>query len=277
MRPRHVLLRATLMLIFLCVSVWGCAPKAKRLDAPIADDVQAGINAGVASFSHDALDALLKRHVSVDGAHVDYKGLKQDLPQLDAYLASVASADLKTLSSKELKALLINAYNAYTLKLIISNESVTSIRNIDDPWGTQAYRVGGHAVSLNDLEHGLLRPLFKDPRIHFAVNCASIGCPPLRPEAFTGQKLTQQLEQATKATLTNPSYVHVKANTLHLSSILDWYGGDFTNPHYTAHKASVAAYVAMYATPEVSAFIKSKDNDPKVVFLEYNWALNQKK
>lgn len=270
-------LRRAAPLLLTLALLPACAPKAQRLDAPIADDIQAGMTSGTTRFSHTALDALLKRHVKQGGARVDYEGLRADSAKLRAYLGALSSADLKTLRSEELKALLINAYNACTLELIVANKGVKSIREVDDPWDVKRCKVGGHTVSLNNIEHGLLRPIYKDPRVHFAVNCASVGCPPLRPEAFTGPRVEEQLERATSDTLTDPAYARVESGALKLTSILDWYGGDFTNPAYKGHAKTVAAYVAKYATEEVAAFIRAKDSKPDVVFLDYDWSLNEAK
>lgn len=152
--------------------------------------------------------------------------------------------------------------------------NIKSIKELSNPWGTKRYKVGQQTLSLDDIEHGLLRPLYKDPRIHFAVNCASVGCPPLAASAFEGDTLDAQLDAAAKRTLTNPRYAKREGDKLKLTSILNWYGADFTNPNFTGHAKSVPAYVAPYTTPELKAFIDGKDGEPAVSFFDYDWSIN---
>lgn len=269
-------------LVCLLLISMGCAPKAKLLDAPIAQNIQQGIKQGTQSFDHRSYDQLLQKHIHVDPktklTRVDYKGLKQDRAVLDAYLQSLAKADLKQYGRDALMALLINAYNAYTLSLIVAHEGqIKSIRDIDNPWKQAKYQLGGATVSLDNIEHNLLRPIFKDPRIHFAVNCASIGCPPIYGRAFTGAQLAQQLDTVTKTTLTSTAYVRIEDQTLKLNAILNWYGKDFTNPSFKGHAKSVPSYVAKYGNDDVRAFVKKHQGNPPTKFLDYDWALNSKK
>lgn len=266
-------------LLCLLLLGFGCAPKAKLLNAPITQNIQQGIEQGTQSFNHRPYDQLLQKYVHVDPktklTRVNYKGLKKDRATLDTYLQSLAKADLKQYNRDALMALLINAYNAYTLSLIITNDGkIKSIRDIDDPWKHAKYKLGGATVSLDNIEHNLLRPIFKDPRVHFAVNCASIGCPPIYERAFTGAQLTQQLDTVTKNTLSSKAYVRVDNQTLHLTSILKWYGTDFTNPSFQGHAKTVPSYVAKYSNNDVRTFIEKHKGTPPTAFLDYNWALN---
>ena len=252
-----------------------CAPRAELLQDPIVEQIKEGIRSGQDTFTHDDLTLLLSAHVREDQGRVDYQGLKRDRDKLASYTARIAQASLSALPEPELKALLINAYNAYTLQLIIERyPDLRSIRDLRDPWATKRYVVGGQTLSLDDIEHGLLRPLFKDPRIHFAVNCASIGCPVLAATAFEGARLEEQLEAAARRTLQDPRYATTQGDTLQLTAILDWYGGDFTNPSFKGHAKTVAAYVAPYASPQVRELIQRHDGAPKVSFLTYDWSLN---
>ncbi len=254
-----------------------CAPKAELIGGDVTDDLQQGIEQGDKTFDHSALTALLSEHVDPDTDKVDYAGLKADRADLDAYLETVAQADLTTLGEDEQMALLINAYNAYTLELIVENyPGLESIRDISEPWETEKYVVGGYTLSLNDIEHGLLRPLYKDPRIHFAVNCASIGCPPLRTDAFTGADLDAQLDAATRDTLSAREFVQIQGEALAVTRIMKWYGDDFTNPEYTGHADSLPAYIKPYTRAEVATFIDAKGGDLEVTFLEYDWSLNDR-
>lgn len=269
---RHLGMLAVAILMMSSIS--GCAPRAKPLDSPLVTDLEKGRQSGDAAFDHAPLGALLKAHVREDTAKVDYAGLKQDEAKLDAYLKSIARVDAKTLNRGEQKALLINAYNAYTLKLILEHyPDLESIRDIEKPWDSARYEVAGYTLSLNNIEHGLLRPIYKDPRIHFAVNCASIGCPPLRATPYSGaaETLDAQLEEATKTTLDNKRYVSLRENEVAITRIMDWYGDDFTDTSFDGHASSVLAYVARY-NEAVSK--KVEEGDLGVTFLDYDWKLN---
>ena len=212
--------------------------------------------------------------MSKKDGRVDYKTAAAQNAELTAYLGALAAADLTTLPPAEQKALLINAYNAYTLSLILKNMPVKSIRDIDTPWKTRAYKVGGHTVSLDDIEHGILRPYFGDERIHFAVNCASIGCPPLWEHAYSGKQLDKQLDQAARRTLSDPKHARVEGEKLLLTNILNWYGADFTDPKYRGHAKTLPIYVARFSSEKVKGLVKSKGGKPDIGWIDYNWQLN---
>ena len=276
MRPTLLTLAS---LSLLALSQINCSPRAKVLDSPIVDELAKGRSDGSAAFDHEDFGKILAAHVDAPAGRVDYAGLADDEAKLDAYLARIAKVDAKTLDESQQKALLINAYNGYTLKLILENyPGVKSIRDLDKPWDTARYEVAGHTLSLNDIEHGLLRPIYKDPRIHFAVNCASIGCPPLLAKPYPGDKATLDatLEEATRDTLGNKRYVVVSPdkNEVALTKLLDWYGADFTDASFQGHAASPVAYVGKY-NGDVAK--KIEEGDPKVTFLDYDWNLNDVK
>lgn len=262
------------MTLLVTSSLVGCSPRAKTLDSPLVSDLEKGRASGDASFDHAPFGALLEKYVSEDAGKVDYAGLKKDRAALDAYLESIARVDAKTLDTSEQKALLINAYNAYTLELILENyPGVESIRDLDKPWDSSRYKVAGYTLSLNDIEHGLLRPIYKDPRIHFVVNCASIGCPALRATHYSGddEELEKQLEDATKSTLNNARYVSIRGDEVAVTKILKWYGEDFTDSSFQGHAESVLAYIARYNDAVAK---KVEEGDPEITFLDYNWKLN---
>jgi hypothetical protein len=253
----------------------GCAPKAEKIDSPIIDRLEKGMESGTKTFDHSAYDELLGEHVRQREGLVDYAGLDEDEEKLDSYLESIASADLASLGREEQLALLINAYNAYTLKLIIENyPEIESIREIDAPWETARYTVGGFELSLDDIEHGIIRPVYKDPRIHFAVNCASIGCPPLRASAYEGADVDEQLDVATQDTLRDERYVRLEGDTLYLNKIFKWYGEDFIDDDFRNSAATVPRFVARYAREEVAELVEKEGGSPTVSFLEYDWSLN---
>lgn len=250
------------------------APAAELSEGPIVSELEAGRESGEAVFDHSAYAALLQEHVVAESGRVDYAGFKADEDKLDAYLQRIATADLKTLGEDEQLALLINAYNAYTLKLILENYPLDSIRDLSDPWQTARYVVGSHTLSLDNIEHNLIRPLYKDPRIHFAVNCAARDCPPLRPFAYTGAALDDQLDQVTRSVLSSPSFVRVETDQLHVTRLFEWYGGDFTDDDFHGHASTIPAYIARYTSPEVRSFIEDAGNEPPIQFLDYDWRLN---
>ena len=268
--------RHALPLCLLLSLLPSCAPKADLLEGPIVKELLAGQTQGTAHLDHAPLTALFERHVRPQTGRVDYQGLKAEAPALSAYLqGTIATAKLDTLTAQEQKALLINAYNGYTLALILEHyPGVGSIRDLDDPWGAKRYSVGGHLLSLDDIEHGLLRPMFKDPRIHFAINCASIGCPPLADTAYEAQTLDAQLDAAMTRAMAMPSHAQVKDGTLFLTYLMNWYGGDFTRPDFSHTADTVPAALAPFAPEPMRAFIQSHQGDPPLSYLEYDWALN---
>lgn len=276
---------ATLIVLMSCN---GCgAPKAEKVDSPLTQKIEAEPAAPVEkgkenaeskpvkpTFDHSAFNTLLAAHVNFDAGRVDYAGLKKDEPALDAYLAEIAKVDMETYDRNEKMAILINAYNGYTLKLILENyPGVKSIRDLKEPWKTVRYNVGGEKVSLDNIEHNILRPIFKDPRIHFAVNCASVGCPALAEFAYTGDDLEAQLEKAMKRTVASDRYVQVKSDKLYVSSILKWYGEDFTKADWKPRADTIPAFLASYGEGDVGKFLK-ENPDAKLNFLDYSWALN---
>jgi len=222
-------------------------------------------------FDHSAFDALLRAHVSADGGFVDYDGLRGDAPALDAYIAALGEADLEALGRDERLALLVNAYNAFTLRLILDHYPIDSIKDIpaEQRWDAKRWALGAGVYSLNQIEHELIRPRFAEPRVHFALVCAAIGCPPLRAGAYTGAGIEAQLTEQARYVHANPRWFRLDTDNgkLLLTSLYDWYGGDFEQM-----ASSIVAYAAQYS-PELVRFINA-GNEPRVEFLEYSWKLN---
>ena len=223
-------------------------------------------------FDHSAFDALLKRHVR-DGGFVDYQGLLADSAALDAYLAQLESAPFDTLNRDEKLALLINAYDAFTLRLILDRWPVSSIKDIPSGqrWDARRWRLAGRLLSLNQIEHEEIRPKFREPRVHFALVCAARGCPPLRREAYVGARLADQLEDQAR-------YVHSHdrwfrwdpaTDTAHLTELYRWYGGDFEQL-----AGSVMGFVARYSPPVRSSLEAGRR--PQTRWIRYDWSLNGK-
>lgn len=272
--------RTTTFLVTIVTVLASCklsclAPGAELLDAPIAAKLQVGGEPSDGGFDHAPFHRLLEQHVRTETGRVDYTSLKEDEARLDSYLTSLGEVDLQSLGPPAKKALLLNAYNAFTLKLILEHyPGLESIKDLDDPWGTKRWTLGGEKVSLDDIEHGLLRPIFKDPRVHFGVNCASIGCPPLADFAYTGDEVDRQLEEVTRNALRNPRYAEVSDGRLHLTRILQWYGDDFTRIGWSPTAESIPEFVARYGSPDVKKLVDTKAADTPVEFLEYDWRLN---
>jgi len=210
--------------------------------------------------SHKTFNQLLSSYVSTYGK-VNYKGLKADNAKLDKYLSLLESLSINdTWSRNDKLAFWINAYNAYTIKLILNNYPVKSITDLEGgkPWDKKWIKLNGKTLSLNNIENDIIRPQFNESRIHFAVNCAAKSCPPLLNEAFDATKLDNQLEQQTKRFINNKGFNTLSKNKITISKIFEWYAADFGN---------VAEYINRYA-PEVS-------KSAKIDYKEYNWALNE--
>lgn len=225
-----------------------------------------------ATFDHAAFDTLLKAHVDRDG-WVNYEALARDAARLDAYLATLAQADLPALSRNERLALLINAYNAATLRLILDHWPLKSIMDIPEQkrWKAERWTIGGRKTSLDALENEWIRPEFKEPRVHFALNCASIGCPPLRPEAYTGDKLDRQLEDQTRHALRSERWLKVSANgaNVHATKIFEWYAADFGPT-----ERDRLTFIGRYAPPVAKRL--SANQPVELAYLNWDWALNDR-
>ncbi len=221
---------------------------------------------GSASFDHQLLDDVLKQHVDADG-WADYAGLKTDSANLDQYIDTLASAPFDALGRDAKLALLINAYNALTLRLILDHYPLKSIRDIPaaQRWDAVRWKVGGRTLSLTQIEHEELRAKFSDPRIHFAINCASVGCPPLRPEAYDVARIDEQLDDQMRYTHSRDRWLKLDraGGVVHLTQLYKWYGGDFEQV-----APSVLAYAAQH-----NANLKAAGN-VDIAWLDYDWSLN---
>jgi hypothetical protein len=247
----------------------------ETLESPIVGELETGMQEGEGTFDHTAFNELLSAHVDESAGTVDYAALAEERDKLDAYLGRIAEADLTDLSADAQLALLINAYNGYTLQLILENyPDIDSIQDLSDPWSTERFEVGGHTLSLDQIEHGLIRPIYRDPRIHFAVNCAAVDCPHLADEAYTGENLDQQLEAQTEAILTKEKFVRLEDDTLRFPRVMKWYRVDFVDDSFDGSAANIPSYLADYTRKEVRTFIAQHDGDPPAEPLEYDWSLN---
>ena len=207
--------------------------------------------------------------------------MRRDTSQLSAYLAALGRADLQKMDRSEQIALYVNAYNAFTVKLITEYyPDIESIRDIPDGifsrkrWKHKRWRIGGRMYSLSEIEHDVLRSKFKEPRVHYALNCASISCPPLWGEPYEGEKLDEQLDAAAKAFQINPKGFRLDRaqRVVYLSRIHHWYRKDFEEA-----AGSVARYVAKYAPRETAEFLLANEKDLKINYMDYDWRLNDVK
>ncbi len=221
--------------------------------------------------SHQQWDKLLKKYVNTSGL-VNYKGFLKDKSELDEYLKLLTNnAPQSTWNQNEQKAFWINAYNAFTVSLILQKYPVKSIKDIagkiykiNTPWDIKFINIGGKTYDLNNIEHGILRKKFDDPRIHFALVCAAMSCPRLRNEAYTGAKLDAQLDDAGKGFLNDKSKNNITAAGAGLSKYFSWYKGDFTK------NGSLADFINKYSQTKITA-------NTKISSLDYNWSLNEQK
>ena len=229
-------------------------------------------------IDHGVWDGLLKRYVDDNGnvAYAQWKRSAQDTQALDSYLATLSSADPRARASKEARlAFWINAYNAVTVRGILREYPTTSIRNHTakvfgyNIWDDLLLTVGGSNYSLNQMEHEVLRKM-GEPRIHFAIVCASRSCPRLLSEAYTADKLDEQLTTNTKVFFAKADNFRYDAarQQFHLSSILKWFGDDFGNGQ-AAQLRTVAPYL-----PTRQAYDAAVANAVSVSYLEYDWGLN---
>jgi hypothetical protein len=233
--------------------------------------------------AHKAWTGVLAAHVKDDT--FDYKALKKDHARLDEYLAAleaVKADDFAKWTKNERFAFWINAYNAYTVKRVVDGYPIASIKDLGDEkvsvWDRELVPLGALApdlkkskLTLNDIENKILRPVFKDARVHAAINCASVGCPPIRNEAFTAETLDKQLDDSVKRWLADPTRNRFdpKKQTIEVCQVFDWFKDDFVRD-----AGSVTAWIAKYA-PDQAWLADAKKVDVK--FVEYSWKLNEKK
>ncbi len=237
--------------------------------------------AAAAEPDHAAWDALLGRYVSdnADGVtRVDYARWQADgadRAALTGYIHSLEAARPSVLPRTEAFAYWANLYNAVTVDTVLARYPVASIRDIRSeglslkgligPWQTRRVTVEGRRLSLDEIENTVMRPTFRDPRVHYALNCASIGCPNLQRHAFQGATLDADLDAAARAYINHPRGVRVTPQGLQLSSIYTWYKADFGTT------AQLRAHLERYAAPALAAQIRAT---PTIARYGYDWKLN---
>ena len=210
---------------------------------------------------------LLQKHVTKDGI-VDYKSLKNDEAKLDSFISYLekTSPD-NSWSDNKKRAFWINAYNAYTIKLILENYPIKSIMNIKKKgktaWKIPFAKVGGKTYTLDHIEHEILRKKLFDPKIHVGVNCASGSCPKLGNKAFTEENIEAELTQLMKDFVNDATRNKLGKKKVQISSIFDWFKGDFTK------NGSIVDYLNKYSDTEIKS-------NAKISYLKYDWSLNGK-
>ncbi|MEX1191692.1 MAG: DUF547 domain-containing protein [Brumimicrobium sp.] len=221
--------------------------------------------------NHSLWTELTKKHVASNG-YMDYKGMIKDSVKLNKYLDQLSSKHPnKSWTSNERKAYWINAYNAFTVKLIVDNYPVESIKDlggaiyrVNTPWDIKFIEIEDKKYHLNDLEHNILRKEWEDARIHAAVNCASVSCPKLRAEAFVASKLDKQLDEQMRIFVNDKTKNEINEESANLSKLFKWFSGDFKN-----NADSVIDYINKYSDVKLS-------EKAKIDYLEYDWGLNDK-
>ena len=249
-------------------------------------------------FPNASFDKVLEKFVNEYGL-VDYSSLKQDPDDLDKYYHLVATRspdshpELFPNKAHEL-AYWINAYNAAVIKTILNYYPIDSVLDVKQPaiffflsdksgfFVFQRLTFGGKTTSLYYLENGVIRKRFDDPRIHFALNCAALGCPRLPRQSFYGETLDQQLENQTRFFLAEERNYQIdhREKTIYLSSIFQWYEKDFLSWYqnrFPGHQASLLKYIGLYLTPEKTAELEKYGDDYKLQFIAYDWQLNDQK
>lgn len=267
----------TAVAIFLAIvmqSAAHAAPKADLWERWARHDP-----ASTRTIDHGAWDALVKAHVvpGADGIHrVAYGRFPAaDRAALAGYLAALQGTAVDGLARDEQRAFWINLYNALTVSVVLDRHPVDSIRDIRispglfavGPWGKKLATVAGEALSLDDIEHRILRPVWRDPRIHYAVNCASLGCPNLPREAFTAANTERLLAEGARAYVNHPRGARVENGRLTVSSIYVWFREDFGGSD-----AGVIAHLRAYAAPPLAAALAGVT---RIAGDTYDWSLNE--
>lgn len=260
--------------------------RAARLSAFLLFTAIAGhaaVAGGQASMDHSDYDRLLKQYVDTRGL-VDYPALCGG-GGLDAYTGRLSAADPHGLSRDEALAFWINAYNAFTLKVICDNYPLDSIGELHGGglvlgtvfkttiWDKKWFAINGERMSLGHIEHEILRKQFDTPRIHFAIVCAAKSCPPLRNEAYAGERIDRQLDDQGRAFLGRDDLNRFDrdSRTAYLSSIFKWFRKDFGGG-----QGAILEFVAPYITdPQVEKSLREEPGRWKIKWNEYDWSLNR--
>ncbi len=224
----------------------------------ISEELTSQNTASQSDIDHSEWNTLLKKYVAENG-HVNYKGFKKNAEKLNTYISYLENQKpTEEWSVNKQLAYFINVYNANTIKLITDNYPLKSIKDISSPWIKERFKIGDKSFSLAGLENGILRKM-NEPRIHFAINCASTSCPKLLNEAYTEANVMDLMEKATKGFINNPSKNKLSENSAKISEILKWYKSDFTE------NGSIIDYINNYSAVKLNA-------DKPIDYIGYDWS-----
>lgn len=265
------------LVVLWLVLMTAVAFSAPARGASLADQFAAHDPQSTVAVDHSAWDAMLKTHVKPDGDlnRVHYAAWKRDSrDDLLAYIQHLEQVETAKLTRQEQYAYWVNLYNAVTVAQIIKHYPVESIRDIDispgffsdGPWGAELVEVGGVALSLDNIEHDILRVNWDDPRVHYAVNCASIGCPNLARAAYRGETLDEQLDAAARAYIASPRGIRFDGGRVTASKIYSWYDEDFGGS-----EAGVIAHLRKHAEGETAERLAGLS---AIDYYAYDWSLN---
>ena len=217
-------------------------------------------NSSIDEYSdHVIFDRLLQKYVDLKGA-VNYTGLGTEINDFNTYINILYDVNIDFLKKDERLAFWMNAYNAFTIKKILDNYPLKSITDLDKgkPWDVADINLAGMIYSLNQIENDIIRPRFKDARIHFALNCAAKSCPPIMNNAWTAENLNERLNKQTKLFINNPVYNIISKDKIKVSKIFEWYAEDF---------GDLISFLNKYSTVKI-------DSDAAVEYTDYDWRLN---
>ena len=254
-------------LAFISALACNSAPE-EPMDGPPCAEAKTSVPVDL----HKTWNVLLQAHVK-DGM-VDYKGLVKEKGKLHAYCDLLSSTPPTDTWSKNAEfAFWINTYNGFTVQLIVDNYPVKSIKDLDPSlsvpllhtvWTGTKFKIGDTEYSLDDVENKVLRRKFEEPRIHFAINCASMSCPPLRNEAFTGERVQEQLDDQARNFINNPRYNKITKDQAELSKIFSWFSGDFKK------HGTLIEFINQYSKVKLDA-------EADLSYMDYDWSLNEQK
>lgn len=259
-KKKAVLGFGVIVLIFASFALWfSCSPSITGISKSESKPID-----------HEVFNDLLGKYVDSEGM-VNYKGFIAEKDNFQVYLNLLSNnhPNEKNWNSNERKAYWINAYNAFTIQLIVDNYPVVSIKDlggsvykVNTPWDKRFILIEGKDYDLNNIEHDILRKHYSDPRIHFVVNCASFSCPPLRNEAFVASKLDEQLEDSAKRFVNDKKRNDISKDKINISRIFKWFSGDFTE------ETDIIGFLNKYSEVQIDA-------DAEVDYQEYLWTLNE--
>ena len=270
----------------LTIASCGSADKTIQTQNPVLTNTQSTIAATTDSIDYQDYAEVLKTYVTNEGL-VDYQELQKNREQLDRFNQSIGSLSpevYRSWSDAEKLSFLINAYNAFTLQSIIDQQPLkSSIRKIPGVWKRRQFAIANEQKTLDNIEHDTIRQEFNEPRIHGALVCAAMSCPPLRNEPYLPEKLDAQLEEQIQQWLASPQGLNIdrQQNKVELSAIFDWYGKDWIASYevddnfFAGNKKEKAVlnFISQYLDPQQRQYLEA--GNYKVDYLDYDWALNK--